>query len=296
MADIRVVVALLAIAGAFVLCVSVIGVGLYLSWPAGAEIGDPPADLVGENVTISSSSGATLRGWFIQGRPRGGVVVLMHGVRANRLSMLPRARLLNAAGFSVLLFDFQAHGESTGKRITFGHLESLDAASAVDLVKRRLPDEEIGVIGTSLGGAAALLGPQPLPVDALVLESVYPDIGAATANRITWVLGSFVGSFVANPLARLFELLLSPILGLDAADLRPIDHVAEVRAPVLIISGAIDNRTTAQETLAMYNRANDPKSLWLVEGAGHVDLEEFAPGPYRAHVLTFLAESLQKFR
>ena len=44
-----------------------------------------------------------------------GAVVLMHGVKGNRLAMLRRARLLHAEGFGVLLFDFQAHGESAGK-------------------------------------------------------------------------------------------------------------------------------------------------------------------------------------
>jgi alpha/beta superfamily hydrolase len=51
----------------------------------------------------------------------------MHGVRANRLSMVERARFLSYAGYSVLLFDFQGHGESTGQHITFGYLESKDA-------------------------------------------------------------------------------------------------------------------------------------------------------------------------
>ena len=51
----------------------------------------------------------------------------MHGVRSNRLQMLDRARFLNKFGYSVLLFDFQAHGESIGDHITFGYLESLDA-------------------------------------------------------------------------------------------------------------------------------------------------------------------------
>ncbi len=194
-------------------------------------IGPAPPGLHAENVTIRSTSGATLRGWFIAGRPGGGAVVLMHGVRSNRLSMVERARLLSAAGFAVLLFDFQAHGESDGARITFGHLESLDAAAAVAFVRQLLPDERIGAIGTSLGGAAALLGPAPLPVDALVLESVYPDIGAATANRIRVVLGPALGAIVARPLADLFELLLPPVLKLDPADLRPIDHIADATAP-----------------------------------------------------------------
>src|SRR5262249_10807562 len=150
-----------------------------------------------EDVAIASGSGALLRGWFVPGQPGGGAVVLMHGVRANRVSMLGRARVLHAAGFAVLLFDFQAHGESLGAHITFGELEARDARAAVDYVRRRLPNERIGAIGMSLGGAASLLGFTPLPVDALVLEAVYPTIDAALANRLEAVLGPVIGPLVA---------------------------------------------------------------------------------------------------
>jgi fermentation-respiration switch protein FrsA (DUF1100 family) len=286
----------LVLAAAAALCAAVIGVGLLLSWPATGEIGAPPADLAAESVTMVSGSGATLRGWFLPGQPGGGGVVLMHGVRANRLSMVQRARMLRESGFAVLLFDFQAHGESSGRRITFGRLEALDAAAAVAFARERLPNEKIGAIGTSLGGAAALLGPTPLPVDALVLEAVYPDIGDATANRISAVLGAPIGSFVAPPLTRAFELLLPPILGVAPGELRPIDHIADVVAPLLIASGTRDTRTTARETIAMFDRAHEPKSLWLVEGAGHVDLESYTPDAYRTHVLAFLAGTLQQRR
>ncbi|MBO0752815.1 MAG: alpha/beta hydrolase [Bradyrhizobiaceae bacterium] len=218
----------------------------------------------------------------------------MHGIRSNRLSMVRRARLLSAAGFSVLLFDFQAHGESTGARITFGHLEAEDAVSAVAFARARLPNERIGAIGTSLGGAAALLGPRPLPVDALVLESVYSDIAPAITNRLHAALGPSVGLIVAPALEHLFELLLGPLLGVSVNDLRPIDHVGEVDAPILIASGTRDDRTTIAETTAMFDRAKDPKLLWRVVGARHVDLEAFAPDEYRNHVLPFLVDNLQR--
>jgi uncharacterized protein len=282
------------LAGAVALCAAIVGVGLLLSRPAIAEIGAPPADLSAENVAIASRSGAMLRGWFLTGRPNGGAVVLMHGVHANRTSMVERAHILHASGFSILLFDFQAHGESPGKRITFGYLEALDAEAAVAFVKQRAPGERVGAIGTSLGGAATLLGPTPLLVDALVLESVYPDIGSATANRVRAVVGVRIGSLVAVPLARLFELTMSPILGVAPAKLRPIDHIADVAAPVLIASGTLDNRTRLEETIALFSRAREPKSIWLVDGARHVDLERYAPDGYRAHVLAFLVAQLQQ--
>ena len=284
---------LLAAAG---LAGAVIAVGLFLSAPARAVIGIAPPDLNAESVAISSASRATLQGWFIAGQPGSGAVVLMHGVRSNRLSMVPRARLLSAAGFSVLLFDFQAHGESTGARITFGRLEGLDARAAVAFIRQRLPSERVGALGMSLGGAAALLGPNPLGVDALVLESVYPEIGTAVANRIRVVLGPALGAVMARPLARLFELLLPPVLDLSPADLRPIDHIAEATAPVLLASGTHDYRTTIAEATALFNRAPQPKLFWAVEGAGHVDLEAHAPDEYRRRVLPFLVERLQEVR
>jgi uncharacterized protein len=269
-------------------------VGLVFSAPARAIIGPPPADLRAETVTIASTSGATLQGWFLAGRRGRGVVVLMHGVHSNRLSMLRRARLLSANGFSVLLFDFQAHGESTGTHITFGRLEAEDASSAVAFVRQRLPHERIGAIGTSLGGAAALLGAQPLAVNALVLESVYSDIKPAIAHRIDAAIGASVGKIVAPPLEFAFELLLPPILGVTAGDLRPIDHIAAFAAPVLVASGTRDDRTTIAEATAMFDQAKNPKTFWAVAGARHVDLEAYAPDGYRERVLPFLVANLQR--
>src|SRR5260221_510761 len=104
--------------------------GSLLSAPANRPVGNLPTDLNGRNVQFPSTSGATLRGWFLPGKKGAGAIVLMHGVRGSRLDMLDRARFLVHAGYSILLFDFQAHGESTGSHITFGQLESQDAKAA----------------------------------------------------------------------------------------------------------------------------------------------------------------------
>ena len=283
-----------ALACALLLAGAVVAAGVVLARPAQVTIGAAPPDLTAEDVSFVSFSGTLLRGWFLSGRPGGGAVVLMHGVRANRASMLSRARVLHAAGFAVLLFDFQAHGESVGERITFGYLEARDARAAVDYLRGRVPGERIGALGMSLGGAASLLGYRPLPVDALVLEAVYPTIDAALANRIVVVLGPVAGTVLAPGLTRLFVLLLPRILGVDADALRPIDRIDEVSAPVLVAAGTADTRTTLAETRALFARAREPKQLWTVEGAGHIDLEAHAPEEYRRRVVGFLAERLQQ--
>jgi len=224
----------------------------------------------------------------------GGAIVLMHGVRANRLSMVRRAEVLRAHGFAVLLFDFQAHGGSDGRRITYGRLEALDAAAAVNFVRRRLKDERIGAIGVSLGGAAALLGPEPLKVDALVLESVYPDIDSALANRLRTSLGHLAGPLLTPLLVPAFKLLLPPILGVRPDELRPIDRIGTVVAPLLIASGTVDDRTPLVEAQALFERAPERKHFWAVQGAAHIDLERYSPNEYWRIVLPFLTEHLQR--
>ena len=164
-----------------------------MTGPAHRAVGDPPAELGARNVQFQSQSGATIHGWFVPGKKGAGAIILMHGVRANRLSMLGRARFLNHAGFAVLLFDFQAHGESAGEHITFGYLESRDAQAAVGFLRVNAQGEKIGVIGESMGGAATLLASPPLDVDAMVLEMVYPTIKQAVSNRLTRRLGSWAG-------------------------------------------------------------------------------------------------------
>lgn len=285
-------ISVLLVAG---LCASVLAVGLRLSSPAPTLLGLPPPGLPGiEAVQIPSASGSLLRGWWVAGtRPGGGAVVLMHGVWESRLRMLQRARMLHAHGFAILLFDLQAHGESPGRHITFGRLEALDAAAAVDFVRRSLPGERVGAVGISLGGAAALLGPEPLNVDALVLESVYPDIDAALANRLRAGLGPVAGPLFTPLLAPVFNLLLPPILGVRPDELRPIDHIEKVAAPLLVASGTADDRTPLSEARALFDRAPEPKRFWAVQGAAHVDLERYDPDQYWRNILPFLTLYLQ---
>jgi fermentation-respiration switch protein FrsA (DUF1100 family) len=265
--------------------------GGFLSKPVNHAIGAPPDDLRAQNVQFESASGSTLHGWLIPGGPGGRAVVLMHGYRGDRRQMLGRARFLNRAGYNVLLFDFQAHGESPGKHITIGYLESRDAQAALAFMKRNYPAEKLGVVGVSMGGAAAVLASPTLPelgAGALVLEMVYADVDRATANRLEIYLG---------PLGRRLAPLLTMQLPLreevDATALRPIDRVAAIKAPVLFIAGAKDRHTKLEESRELFAAAREPKELWVVEEAAHVDVHQLAPKEYERRVLEFFEKRLR---
>jgi uncharacterized protein len=261
--------------------------GSVASAPAPATVGNPPPDLPAEAVSFGSGSGSRLAGWFVPGQPRRGGVLLMHGIRANRLEMLGRARMLHAQGFSVLLFDFQAHGESPGRYLTFGYLESRDARAAFDFMRQRLPSEHIGVVGMSLGGAAAILSERPLEADAMVLEAVFGSFDEALDNRLAMQLGP-LGPW----LSPLLKYQVEPRLGFDPDFLKPAGRVAKVHAPLLLIAGAADRHASLGEMKRIYATANEPKELWVIPEAPHADFYRFAPEEYERRVLGFLIPRL----
>jgi alpha-beta hydrolase superfamily lysophospholipase len=265
--------------------------GCLLARPARSIVGNPPATLGATTVSFSSRSGSTIRAWFAPGRHGGGAVLLLHGMGGNRASMLQRASFLHRSGFTVLAPDFQAHGESPGEHITFGQLESFDAEAALAFLRQAVPGERIGVIGVSMGGAATLVGVKPLSVDALVLESVYPTFEKAVSDRLETWLGplGFLGRAVAPTLVE----LVSPRIGVEPERLRPIDAIARVDEPLLLIAGTADRYTHIEESRALFARARSPKEMWEVRGAGHEDLHDYSPLEYERRVGGFLVAHLR---
>ena len=263
-------------------------VGWGLARPVPVVVGDPPADLQAQAIAFISDANREVRGWWCPVANASASILLLPGIRANRLSMVSRARFLRRAGFSVLLIDLQGTGESRGDQITFGWEERHDVLHAVEFLRREKPDAKIGIIGSSLGGAATALAALPLKVEAVVLEAVYPSLERATRNR----LRNYAGPV---------EALLTPMLlwqlpsrlGISASDLRPVEHVKALRCPLLIVSGGADRHTTRADTQMLFEAAVEPKQLWIVPGAGHVDLHRFAPAEYERRVGRFFEQALR---
>ncbi|MEM6328095.1 MAG: alpha/beta fold hydrolase [Bacteroidota bacterium] len=267
---------------------AVIGVGSLLTAPVTRTIGPPPEDLNAESLTISSASGSTLAAWHVPADSAQRAVVLLHGIRADRLALVDRARLFREAGYHVLLFDFQAHGESPGERITLGWRERHDAVAAVRWMRGRHPGVPVAVVGQSMGGAAALYAGPDLDADALVVESVYGSIREATENRIAMRLGA-PGRWLAPVLTAQMRVRL----GVSPDRLQPAEAVRQITAPILIAGGTEDAHASAEEVRRIHAHAPEPKALWMVEGAAHQDLHAFDAAAYRAAVLPWLDDTLR---
>jgi fermentation-respiration switch protein FrsA (DUF1100 family) len=274
-------------------CVTVVvlvalAVGELLSGAVPTAVNTLAIDLPVEPVRIprSANSGdadSTVQGWLVRGTRGGGVILLVHSLRSNRVEMLSRAQFLNEQGYGALLIDLQGHGETPGDSITFGVRESEDVGAAAAWLRNTLPGERIGAIGVSLGAAAIVLAKPPLQLDAVVLESLHPTIEEAVENRLKLHLGKLGPIFSPLLLWQLSFRLDTPL-----EEINPITRIGDLNAPLLLISGTDDQHTKVAETEQLLATARQPKEIWIVSGGGHFNMHTYAGREYEDHILDFL--------
>jgi alpha-beta hydrolase superfamily lysophospholipase len=275
----------------------VIMLGAAATWLAGSSLIAVRHQAVGpapwpqaQAVSLPVDAGMRVEGWYLAAGGTGrasGAVLLLHGIRSDRRSMVERARFLHAQGYGVLLVDLPGQGESLAPVVTFGLREADGVRVALKWLRARAPGQRIGVIGASLGAAALVLCRDCPPVDAVVLESMYPTIEEAVEDRLRMRAGA-----LGKPLAKLLLWQLPLRLDIAPSQLHPIARLPELNVPVLIASGSADRHTTLAETQRLFAAAREPKLLWVVEGAEHVDLHAFAPAEYERRIGDFLAKNL----
>ncbi|MBL8799610.1 MAG: alpha/beta fold hydrolase [Planctomycetia bacterium] len=266
-------------------------VSRWLTRPTPGAPERTPGDhgLCWQPLECRTEDGFRLHGWVVTpDRPRG-TVVLFHGLRHNRAQTLERTLFLTGAGYRCVAFDHRAHGESTGKRSSFGYFESRDVLAVLGLVERCWPHAPKAVLGLSMGGAAVCYAASRLPrVDAVILESVYLDIARAFRTRIG---ADFPAWFqqLGDGVVRATERRL----GLCLDDLAPVNYVsALLPAPVLFLTGTADAHASPADTQRLFDRYGGPRELVFIPDAGHRDVCAVGGERYRDQILGFLERNL----
>ncbi len=235
-------------------------VGSQLSAPTPQSVPPPPAHLHLETIELPSTDGGVIRGRYGYADDAIACVLLLHGVRSHRGEMLSRAEFLLQHRFSVVLIDFQAHGESSGEAITFGYREAANVDAAVAFVRSRTPNMPLVALGFSLGGAATVLSVSVLKFDGLILEAVYPTIEQAITNRLRMRLGT-----LAAWLTPLLTGQLAWRLHITPQQLAPQIAIQRVTCPVLIIGGVMTNGPDRKIHEPSFTPCRPPKNFGLFQ-------------------------------
>jgi fermentation-respiration switch protein FrsA (DUF1100 family) len=224
-----------------------------------------------EAVTLRTTDGLSLDGWYLPHPDARDALVICHGFAMNRHELLDIAQELRARGHAVLLFDFRAHGSSQGRRSTIGFREVADIEAAVDFLQDRpeLAGRPLGIAGISMGAAAALLATARDPrIAAISADSSFATLEAVAAEGIRAYCG--LPAFPFTPLILRFGELLT------AASIRthrPIDALAAIAPrPILLIHDETDTFIPASHTRELFAAASGPKECWITPCRGHASI------------------------
>ena len=280
---------------------SIIGMALLLlglgaswlvgSWLVRGHAGSvAPAVAPTQDIRLTASDGISIAGTYRPGCSADApAVLLLHPKGGGRTTMAGNAVWLSARGFATLAIDLRGHGQSTITDLSYGLHESRDARVAFNWLNARQRGAPVALIGSSLGGASALLGDDgPVPADALVLQAVFPTIHDAIFNRIAFRVGH-VPALILEPLLSGQTWLR---IGVPPSRLSPIDAVARYHGPLLLIGGAQDEATPPGEVRAMFARANRPKAIWFAPCFDHAATAGIETPAYRARLLSFLTGAI----
>jgi fermentation-respiration switch protein FrsA (DUF1100 family) len=246
-------------------------------------------ELAYEDVAFNSDEDEIpLSGWFIPAARSDKAVIVCHGIGANKANFSGVSPFLHKAGLNVFLFDFRGHGDSDGHTITYGYEEARDVAGAVRYLQAR-GIKHIGLYGFSMGGSAVLHSLQRVPqVESIVVDSTFSDFPLRVEQQITWLPEPLDKVLVkAIDLSSQFEL------GISFGSISPGQHIAKFAPrPVLIIHGTKDSIISPQQAELNYAAAGQPKQLWLVPGADHIQCRAVAKQQYETRVAEFFTRTL----
>ena len=231
------------------------------------------------DLEITTADGVRLHGWFLPASaPRQGSVLFLHGNAENISTHIASVAWLPGAGFDVLLLDYRGYGHSAGTPSLSGL--HLDFAAALEtlLAMPEIDPDRVVVFGQSLGGAIAITAladsRYKTRVCALIVEGAFVGYRALAREK----LGGFWPTW-----------LLQWPLSLTIDDrYRPIDRIAELAPlPILIIQGEADPIVPTHHGNALFERAREPKQLWLLPDTGHI--QAFARLENRRRLRDYLA-------
>ena len=248
-----------------------------------------------EPVSFSSEDGIALKGWLVKPAHRAAkvpAIIICHGVGANKSDFTELAVSLSQRGFTVLLFDFRAHGDSGGRRSSLGYHEQEDVVAALGFLKTRpeIDQKRLGIYGFSMGGSAALLAAARTGAfSAVVADSAFTSLKDQARTAIT--------GFYHLPA---FPFLHLAVLGYELYFQTSVDKVAPVNviakiapAPLLIIAGEGDVLIPADNGRKLYASAREPKELWIIPGADHGATLAAAGSAYEKRVGEFFEKNLK---
>jgi pimeloyl-ACP methyl ester carboxylesterase len=206
----------------------------------------------GRDVTLRTIDGLHLGAWHVppSDGASGVTVLVSNGNGGDRSLRAPLARALADDGLGVLLYDYRGYGGNPGEPSEEGLARDVRAARSYLVEEAGVEPERLLYLGESLGAAVVTELAAEHPPAGLVLRSPFVDLTSVGRVHYPYL-----------PVALLLR---------DRFPL--VEHLRNVRAPVVVVYGSADTIVPASQSRQVAAAAPALAGSVEVEGADHNDL------------------------
>ncbi len=215
-----------------------------------------------EDLHIPVDGSTQIHAWWIPAEKQSAKVILYfhgNGYVLDSEAGIPTAEgpLLHQTGANLLLADYRGYGSSSPVQAS-GPRTAEDARAAMRYLieQRHLSPSDVYIAGRSIGSGVAtqLAVESPQSAGLILLSPISSVYEIANQDLI-------------------YSTVLRPSQWIDKANnFENKNKIASVHIPVLIVSGTSDTIAFPWMPKLLYDRANQPKTLHMLEGVGHNDL------------------------
>lgn len=245
---------------------------LYFPLHIKRETPIPPYIQGAREVWCKSDRGDEIHGLYWpppQGRP---TFLFLHGNAQSVYEWGLIYEELAQAEAGLLLIDYPGYGKSGGSPSEEGLYAAGRAALNWLIEDQHLDEKMIVVFGKSLGGGVATAIAQGRDVGGVILESTFRSISSVLSLLLP---------------------VVPPGAQLTGENYDSISRIEKIKAPILVIHGTEDELIPLAEGQALYERANQPKQLYLVQRATHNDVSLVAGLQYGIKLREWLDEFVE---
>ena len=219
-----------------------------------------------EDVFFTTSDGVRLHGWYSVAEGATHTILYFHGNAGNLAGRIDNIGFLRRLPANVLAVDYRGYGKSQGRPSESGVYRDAEAAYDYLTRQRRVPPEQLYVLGQSLGSAVAVDLASKRPVAGVILEAGFPS-ARRVAQEATWIPG-------------LGYLLRSKF---DSAR-----KLKTIRVPVLVAHCREDPVIPFKLGEELFAAAKEPKQFVAYDGGCHEPLYTADPDGYATKLRAFL--------
>ncbi|MGA3210939.1 MAG: alpha/beta fold hydrolase, partial [Terriglobales bacterium] len=235
-------------------------------------------NLAFEDLHIPVDSTTQIHAWWVPAEKQSAKVILyFHGngevLESEAGTPTAEAPLLHQTGANLLLADYRGYGGSSPIQAS-GPRTAEDGRAAMRYLieQRHFSLSDIYIAGWSIGSGVAV---------QLAVESPH-SAGLILLSPISSIYD------VANQ-DLIYSTVLRPGQWIDNTNnFGNKNKIASVHMPVLIVSGTLDTIAAPWMPKLLYDRANQPKALHMLEGVEHNDLWDKGDGTLVGYIRDFV--------